>query len=85
MGIMGYPMARLFIITAISMVGATRAVPMSGLQPVIAFALGVLLLGERPDLLVTVGTPVIVLGLFFVVMPRSVSYTHLTLPTNREV
>ena len=71
MGIMGYPMARLFIVTAISMVGATRAVPMSGLQPVIAFALGVLLLGERPDLLVTVGTPVIVFGLFFVVMPRS--------------
>jgi len=71
MGIMGYPMARLFIITAISMVGATRAVPMSGLQPVITFALGVLFLGERPDLLVTVGTPVIVLGLFFVVMPRS--------------
>ena len=64
MGIMGYPMARLFIITAISMVGATRAGPMSGLQPVIAFALGVLLLDERPDLLVTVGTPVIVLGLF---------------------
>ena len=44
MGIMGYPMARLFIVTAISMVGATRAVPMSGLQPVIAFALGVPLL-----------------------------------------
>ena len=44
MGIMGYPMARLFIVTAISIVGATRAVPMSGLQPVIAFALGVLLL-----------------------------------------
>jgi drug/metabolite transporter (DMT)-like permease len=41
MGIMGYPVARLFIITAISMVGATRAVPMAGLQPVIAFTLGV--------------------------------------------
>ncbi len=47
LGIMGYPMARLFIITAISMVGATRAVPMAGLQPVIAFTLGVILLGER--------------------------------------
>ena len=70
LGIMGYPMARLFIITAISMVGATRAVPMAGLQPVIAFTLGVILLGERPDLLVIVGTPVIVAGLFFVVMPR---------------
>jgi len=70
MGIMGYPMARLFIITAISMVGATRAVPMAGIQPVVAFTLGVILLGERPNILVTVGTPIIVLGLFFVVMPR---------------
>ena len=70
MGVMGYPMARLFIITAISMVGATRAVPMSALQPVVAFTLGVLLLGEHPNVLVVVGTPIIVLGLIFVVMPR---------------
>ena len=70
LGIMGYPMARLFIITAISMVGATRAVPMAGLQPVIAFTLGVILLGERPGLLVIIGTPIIVAGLFLVVLPR---------------
>ena len=70
MGIMGYPMARVLLITAISMVGAARAVPMSGIQPVIAFTLGVLLLGERPNLLVILGTPVIVAGLFLVVMPR---------------
>ena len=69
LGILGYPMARLFIITAISMVGAARAVPMAGLQPVVAFTLGVILLGERPDLLVIVGTPVIVVGLLLVVMP----------------
>ena len=71
LGIMAYPMARVFLITAISMVGAARAVPMAGLQPIIAFALGVMLLGERPNLLVTLGTPVIVLGLIFVVWPRS--------------
>ena len=70
LGILGYPMARLFIITAISMVGAARAVPMAGLQPVVAFTLGVILLGARPDLLVIVGTPVIVVGLLLVVMPR---------------
>ena len=70
MGIMGYPVARVLLITAISMVGAARAVTMSGIQPVIAFTLGVLLLGERPDLLVILGTPVIVVGLFLVVMPR---------------
>ncbi len=70
LGVLGYPMARLFIITAISMIGASRAVPMAGLQPVVAFTLGVILLGERPELLVIVGTPVIVVGLFLVVMPR---------------
>ena len=70
MGIMGYPMARLLLVSGISMVGASRAVPMSGIQPVIAFTLGVLLLGERPNLLVTLGTPIIVSGLFLVVIPR---------------
>ena len=71
MGIMAYPMARVLLVTAISMVGAARAVTMSGVQPVIAFALGVILLGERPNLLVTLGTPVIVAGLFLVVVPRT--------------
>ena len=70
LGIMAYPMARLFLITAISMVGAARAVPMAGIQPIIAFILGVILLDERPNFLVTLGTPIIVLGLIFVVMPR---------------
>ena len=70
MGVMGYPMARVLLVTAISMVGAARAVPMSGIQPVIAFTLGVLLLGERPNLLVILGTVVIVAGLFLVMMPR---------------
>lgn len=70
MGIMGYPVARLLHVTAISMVGAARAVPMAGIQPIIAFTLGVLLLGERPNLLVTLGTPIIVAGLLLVVMPR---------------
>jgi drug/metabolite transporter (DMT)-like permease len=63
-------MARLLIITAISMVGASRAAPVAGVQPVMAFALGVLLLGERPNLLVSLGTPVIAAGLFLVVLPR---------------
>lgn len=85
LGIMGYPMARLFIITAISMVGATRAVPMAGLQPVIAFMLGVILLGERPNLLVTIGTPIIVAGLFLVVMPRSNANSRDTIANVRRI
>ena len=43
---------------------------MSGIQPVIAFTLGVILLDERPNLLIILGTPIIVSGLFLVVMPR---------------
>lgn len=70
MGIIGYPVARLLQITAISVVGAARAVPMAGIQPIIAFTLGVTHLGGRPNLLVTLGTPIIVAGLFLVVMPR---------------
>ncbi|MEE8466466.1 MAG: DMT family transporter [Dehalococcoidia bacterium] len=70
LGIMGYPMARVLVVTAISMVGASRAAPMAAIQPVIAFTLGVILLGERPNLLVTVGMPVIVAGLLLVMVPR---------------
>lgn len=70
MGFLAYPLARVLHNSAISMVGTTRTLPMTSLQPVIAFILGVLLLGERPNLLVTVGTPIIVLGLLLVVLPR---------------
>ena len=52
------------------MVGASRAVPMCGIQPVIVLTLGVILLGGRPNLLITMGTSNIVAGLFWVIMPR---------------
>ena len=71
MGILAYPMARVFTNSGISMVGATRAVPVTSTQPLIAFGIGVLLLGETPNLLVTVGTPLIVGGLLLVMMPRA--------------
>ncbi len=70
MGILAYPMARVFNNSAISMVGATRAVPVTSVQPLIAFGIGVLLLDERPNLLVTLGTPLIVGGLLLVMIPR---------------
>lgn len=70
MGILAYPMARVFTNSGISMVGATRAVPVTSTQPLIAFGIGVLLLGETPNLLVTIGTPLIVGGLLLVMLPR---------------
>ena len=66
MGAIAYPVARVLINRAIIMVGATRAAPMSSFQPIFALALGITFLGERPNLLVGLGTPVVVLGLVLV-------------------
>ena len=68
MGAMAYPLARVLQNTAITMVGATRAAPVSSLQPIVAMVLAVTILGERPNLLVILGTPIIVGGLILVVL-----------------
>lgn len=73
MGAMAYPLARVLNNTAITMVGTSRATPMASLQPIFAFALGMLLLGERPNLLVSLGTPTIVGGLVLVVMSSNLA------------
>jgi drug/metabolite transporter (DMT)-like permease len=70
MGILAYCVARVLHNTALSMVGAARTVPMISLQPLMAFAIGFFILDERPNLLVTIGTPIIVGGLLLVMMPR---------------
>jgi drug/metabolite transporter (DMT)-like permease len=71
MGALAYLIARLFNITAIAMIGASRAVPMASLQPVFAFGLGIAFLGERPNLLVSLGTPITVCGLVLVFLSAS--------------
>ena len=70
MGILAYCVARVLHNTAIRMVGAARSVPMISLQPLMAFAIGFFILQERPSLLVTVGTPIIVVGILMVMLPR---------------
>lgn len=70
MGILAYCVARVLHNTAIRMVGAARSVPMISVQPLLAFAIGFLILGERPNLLVTAGTPIIVVGILMVMLPR---------------
>ena len=70
MGILAYCVARVLHNTAIRMVGAARSVPMISIQPLLAFAIGFLILGERPNLLVTAGTPIIVVGILLVMLPR---------------
>ena len=68
MGALAYPGARVLMNTAISWVGASRAAPWASLQPLFALALGMAFLGERPNLLVGLGTPLIVCGLIMVVL-----------------
>ncbi len=70
MGILAYCVARVLHNWALKMVGAARTVPMISLQPLMAFAIGFLILGERPNLLITIGTPIIVGGLLLVMLPR---------------
>jgi probable blue pigment (indigoidine) exporter len=68
MGAMAYPLARVLVNTAITMVGASRTASMNSFQPVFALGLAVALLGERPNLLVGLGTLMVVCGLALVVL-----------------
>ena len=70
MGILAYCVARVLHNTAIRMVGAARSVPMISIQPLMAFVIGFFILDERPNLLITIGTPIIVGGLLLVMLPR---------------
>ena len=81
MGVIAYPLARVLHNTAINMIGASRSVPMSSIQPLVAFSLGMLLLGERPNALVSAGTPVIVGGLLMVVLAGNIGPTERLLTT----
>jgi drug/metabolite transporter (DMT)-like permease len=75
MGAMAYPLARLVSNKAISLIGAARATPMSALQPVFALTLGIAFLGERPNLLVSLGTSLVVAGLLLVFLTAGTNGT----------
>ena len=68
LGALGYPIARLLHYTAISLIGATSVAPIISIAPVFAVGLAIAVLGERPNLLVGLGTPVVVGGLVLVVL-----------------
>ena len=71
LAVMGYPLGRLLNYTSISMIGAARTAPIDSLRPLFAMGLAIAFLGERPGLLVALGTPVIVLGLVLVIIGGS--------------
>ena len=67
MGTMAYPLARLLNYTAISMIGVSRSAPMRSVETIVALGLGVVFLGERPNLPVALGAPIVALGLLLVI------------------
>lgn len=85
MGVLGYPGALVLINTATSWVGASRAAPWASLQPLFALALGMTFLGERPNLLVGLGTPMIVCGLALVVLAGGVNNPRGSMGTIRRL
>ena len=85
MGALGYPGALVFINTATSWVGASRAAPWASLQPLFALALGMTFLRERPNLLVGLGTPMIVCGLVLVVLAGGINNPRVNMGTVRRL
>ena len=71
MGAMAYPIARVLISTSVFMIGASRTAPTNSMQPIFALGLAIAILGERPSILVGVGTPMVVIGLILVVLAGS--------------
>lgn len=85
MGAIAYPFARVLVSTAISMIGASRTAPVNSVQPVIALALAMAILGERPSLLVGVGTPMVVCGLVLVFLSGSIDGATNNLLSTRKL
>ena len=62
-----HPLARTLNFTAISMIGASRAAPLGAAGPVFSAVLAITLLGERPGIILYLGTLVVVAGMTLVV------------------
>ncbi|MCH8282658.1 MAG: DMT family transporter, partial [Chloroflexi bacterium] len=71
MGLLAYPLARVLGNYAITMVGTSRAAPVNSIQPVFALGLAMAFLGERPNLLIGLATPLVVCGLVLVVLTQN--------------
>jgi len=61
------PLARALNFTAISMIGATRAAPVQSFSPIFSAFIAIVLLHERPSLLLYLGTLIVVGGMTLVV------------------
>jgi len=69
-GLITFPIARFLNYKSLNMAGATRVTPILSLNPIFATILAMILLGERPSLLVGLGVLVTVMGLGLIVSER---------------
>ena len=65
-----YPLARTFNYASVRRIGAARASPLFSSSPLWATLLAVLLLGERPNGIIIMGTLAIVAGVIVIVTER---------------
>ena len=70
MGMLQYPLARMFNYTAISRIGAARASPLFTTQTLFALVLAIIFLGERPNPAIILGTLAVVAGVFLILTER---------------
>jgi len=69
-GLITFPLARLFYYSAINLAGAARATPVMAISPVFATIIAIIALGERPNLLISTGILVTVIGMALILGDR---------------
>jgi drug/metabolite transporter (DMT)-like permease len=85
MGAIAYPLARVLNNYAIGMIGVARAAPVVSLQSIFVLGLGMVFLGERPNLLVSIGTLTVVCGLVMVFLTQGNTNSADDLPSKKNL
>lgn len=67
LGLLNYPLGRVLTFASVSLVGASRATPLIASAPLFAAIFALTFLGERPNILIGMGTMTIIGGLALVV------------------
>ena len=70
LGVLNFPLGRLLNFTSVNMIGATRSSPLVSTAPLFSSALAIILLGERPNAPIVLGTILIIIGSIFIVSER---------------
>ena len=71
LGVLNFPLGRLLNFTSVNMIGATRSSPLVSTAPLFSTALAIILLGERPNAFIVLGTIAIIIGSILIVSKGS--------------